>query len=218
MSLIKCPECGKVFSDRAAHCPQCGLPTSDALEMIMAAPALSTPLEGENPTANTGAAAPSNSPEGVSSPSGGSEAPSGGSSAPTLEPVQPPYYPPRYEERSVEPKKQRNLLTYILIVAVIVLAIVCIALVFTTSGVLNSDEAEEADSVATMQMLPPDTTPAKVEEEPVVKPVIRTAVPEEIPAESEEIEIEAPAPASAPASVEPAPAPAPAPAPTPEGE
>ena len=218
MSLIKCPECGKVFSDRAAHCPQCGLPTSDALEMIMAAPAPSAPPVGENPIANTGAAAPSNSPEGVSSPSGGSEAPSGGSSAPTLEPVQPPYYPPRYEERSVEPKKQRNLLTYILIVAVIVLAIVCIALVFTTSGVLNSDEAEEADSVATMQMLPPDTTPAKVEEEPVVNPVIRTAVPEEIPAESEEIEIEAPAPVPAPASVEPAPAPAPAPAPTPEGE
>ncbi len=36
MSLIKCPECGKVFSDRAAHCPQCGLPTSDALQAIVA--------------------------------------------------------------------------------------------------------------------------------------------------------------------------------------
>lgn len=35
MSLIKCPECGKVFSDRAAHCPQCGLPTSDALKAII---------------------------------------------------------------------------------------------------------------------------------------------------------------------------------------
>ena len=118
MSLIKCPECGKVFSDRAAHCPQCGLPTSDALEMIMAAPAPSAPPVGENPAPVAGAAAAPNPPEGGVSPSGGSEAPSGGSSAPTLEPVQPPYYPPRYEERSVEPKKQRNLLTYILIVAV----------------------------------------------------------------------------------------------------
>lgn len=35
MSLIKCPECGKVFSDRAAHCPQCGLPTEDALKVIV---------------------------------------------------------------------------------------------------------------------------------------------------------------------------------------
>ncbi len=34
MSLIKCPECGKVFSDRAAHCPQCGLPTDEALDAI----------------------------------------------------------------------------------------------------------------------------------------------------------------------------------------
>lgn len=34
MSLIKCPECGKVFSDRAAHCPQCGLPTEEALNAI----------------------------------------------------------------------------------------------------------------------------------------------------------------------------------------
>ncbi|MDY3062890.1 MAG: zinc ribbon domain-containing protein, partial [Bacteroidaceae bacterium] len=41
MSLIKCPECGKVFSDRAAHCPQCGLPTSDALKAIVDDPTAS---------------------------------------------------------------------------------------------------------------------------------------------------------------------------------
>jgi NMD protein affecting ribosome stability and mRNA decay len=29
MSLIKCPECGKDFSDRAAACPNCGCPTNE---------------------------------------------------------------------------------------------------------------------------------------------------------------------------------------------
>ena len=119
----------------------------------------------------------------------------------------------RVAGREPSGKKQRNLLTYVLIVAVIVLAIVCIALVMTTSGMLNgSATEEEADTVATMQTLPPDTTPARVEEEPVVKPVIRTEVPEEIPAESEEIEIETPQPSTATE----APAPAPAASPTPE--
>lgn len=214
MSLIKCPECGKVFSDRAAHCPQCGLPTSDALEMITSTPAIFS--EAPSPEAPS----PSPTQPSTEGETGARVLPPNReleettAHAPKLEPIQPPYYPPHYEERSVEPKKQRNLLTYILIVAVIVLAIVCIALVFTTSGVLNNDDAGEVDSVATMQTLPPDTTPARVVEEPVAKPVIRTEVPEEIPAESEEIEIEAPAAAPS-ASEEPAPAPAAAPTPTP---
>lgn len=54
MSLIKCPECGKVFSDRAAHCPQCGLPTSEALQAIVAggnsAPEVSPANIGETNT------------------------------------------------------------------------------------------------------------------------------------------------------------------------
>lgn len=29
MALIKCPECGKEFSDKAAACPNCGFPTSE---------------------------------------------------------------------------------------------------------------------------------------------------------------------------------------------
>ncbi|MGN1236073.1 MAG: zinc ribbon domain-containing protein, partial [Bacteroidaceae bacterium] len=49
MSLIKCPECGKVFSDRAAHCPQCGLPTSDALKSIVDDPSIPNP-QPSNPT------------------------------------------------------------------------------------------------------------------------------------------------------------------------
>ena len=198
MSLIKCPECGKVFSDRAAHCPQCGLPTSDALEMIT-----NTPEAGQQPPQ---APAPEPKPAAPQEPQ---------TPAPTYYPPYTPM-PEQNRERSVEPKKQRNLLTLILIVAVIVLAIVCIALVFTTSGVLNNSADEETDTVATMQTLPPDTTPARVEEQPEAKPVIHTPVPEEIPAESEEIEIEAPsAPAAEP---QPAPAPEPAPAPAPTEE
>ena len=29
MALIKCPECGKEFSDKAPACPNCGFPTSE---------------------------------------------------------------------------------------------------------------------------------------------------------------------------------------------
>lgn len=32
--LIKCPECGKEFSDKADKCPNCGIYTKDALDLI----------------------------------------------------------------------------------------------------------------------------------------------------------------------------------------
>lgn len=60
MSLIKCPECGKVFSDRAAHCPQCGLPTSDALKSIVDEP--STPAPNTSTTTSQPSPSPSPSP------------------------------------------------------------------------------------------------------------------------------------------------------------
>ena len=31
MALIKCPKCGKEFSDRAEKCPQCGISKDDAV-------------------------------------------------------------------------------------------------------------------------------------------------------------------------------------------
>ena len=34
MSLIKCPECGKDFSDKAKCCPNCGISTEDALSIL----------------------------------------------------------------------------------------------------------------------------------------------------------------------------------------
>ena len=33
MSLIKCPECGKEFSDKAGTCPSCGCPINDARQV-----------------------------------------------------------------------------------------------------------------------------------------------------------------------------------------
>jgi hypothetical protein len=30
MALIKCPECGKEISDKAASCPHCGIPNANA--------------------------------------------------------------------------------------------------------------------------------------------------------------------------------------------
>lgn len=32
MALIKCPECGKEFSDRAESCPNCGCPTETIVQ------------------------------------------------------------------------------------------------------------------------------------------------------------------------------------------
>ena len=38
MSLIKCTECGKEFSDKATACPNCGCPTSEMVPSAEAAP------------------------------------------------------------------------------------------------------------------------------------------------------------------------------------
>lgn len=35
MALIKCPECGKEISDRAASCPNCGYPITSRKENVM---------------------------------------------------------------------------------------------------------------------------------------------------------------------------------------
>ncbi len=34
MALIKCPECGKEISDRAARCPKCGIPMEKILFLL----------------------------------------------------------------------------------------------------------------------------------------------------------------------------------------
>ena len=35
MALIKCPCCGKEMSDRATHCPQCGMPNGLLNESVI---------------------------------------------------------------------------------------------------------------------------------------------------------------------------------------
>lgn len=177
MALIKCPECGKIFSDHAAHCPQCGLPTNEALEIITT----------ENLTTGTSESSIATQSE-AETTANRSGAPWNNIGGTNIEDIQ-RGFPPRYEQP--EPKKQRNLLTYILIVAVIVLAIVCIALVVTTSGVLNSSSNDNTDSITGIQTLPPDTQAVYVEEEPETKPVIRTELQEEITFENENAENEA---------------------------
>jgi primosomal protein N' len=34
MALIECPECGKMISDCAEQCPNCGCPKSDIMKLI----------------------------------------------------------------------------------------------------------------------------------------------------------------------------------------
>ena len=177
MALIKCPECGKIFSDHAAHCPQCGLPTNEALEIITT----------ENLTTGTSESSIATQSE-AETTANRSGAPWNNIGGTNIEDIQ-RGFPPRYEQP--EPKKQRNLLTYILIVAVIVLAIMCIALVVITSGVLNNNGDNSADSITGIQSLPPDTTLIHMKEEPQTKPVILTEMQEELPVESEEIQPEA---------------------------
>lgn len=36
MALIKCPRCGKEFSDRAASCPQCGMSINEIRPILEA--------------------------------------------------------------------------------------------------------------------------------------------------------------------------------------
>lgn len=36
MSMISCPECGKMFSDLATACPNCGCPISSAKKALAA--------------------------------------------------------------------------------------------------------------------------------------------------------------------------------------
>ena len=165
MSLIKCPECGKVFSDRAAHCPQCGLPTADALKAIVNVD--NTPID------QPAAAEPVDQP------------------APAAQP-QKPYYAPNYGQP--QPKKQNSALLYTLICVVIVLAIILVAIFVHDKFGNAGDEVDSTDSVATMQTLPADTLALPQEEEKVDLPKVVTtpvAAPvEEIPEESEGVEIQ----------------------------
>lgn len=127
MALITCPECGKSFSDRAAHCPQCGIPTSEALKTIAGIPTdESTQTIPQQPVA-----APKPTP------------------APA--PQQPaPAYANQYAPQP-QPKKQRSLLVYILVVAVVCIGILIAMISLATSGTLEEINPEDTTRVTRLE-------------------------------------------------------------------
>lgn len=168
MSLIKCPECGKVFSDRAAHCPQCGLPTSDALKAILSSPEGNVSQSvADVPSQETGQVQPS------------------------------PWQPePRPDYRPAQQKKPNNLLLYILICVVVLLAIVIIA-IFMHDRLGKPNEDFAPDSLTTIKELPADTLATPQPEVKKIQPVVEEPEfeeeePEALPASSETEEIGAP--------------------------
>lgn len=185
MALITCPECGKVFSDRAAHCPQCGLPTSEALKDIAAG--------------NGGAPVPPLSAE-------------TGQSAANPQPAAPPAPPKEIYTRQdydrLNPKPPKNgrrgsLTVYILIVAVVVLAIACIVMIVNSGGGSQNDYADPNDSLGTVTTLPADTQPQQIsapqDPQPLSTPVIEEDEGEATEENAEEPAAQEPAQTSEPA-------------------
>lgn len=173
MSLIKCPECGKVFSDRAAHCPHCGLPIEDALKDIAAQNGGVVPtVELENsgdPATSSSATEPAttNNPSAEYTRQDYDHIPS---SMPT---------PPQ------KPGRQGSLMMYILIVAVVVLAIVCIAMI-ANSGNGSGDFGSDDDSIGTITTLPADTQPQQTQMMEDIQPEPVRAAEEPEPVFNEE--------------------------------
>lgn len=124
MALITCPECGKSFSDRAAHCPQCGIPTSEALKAIAGIPT-DTPAQ---------------------------PAPQQSAPQQPVAPAQPTQnYAPAFAPQP-KPKKQRSLLIYILVVAVVCIGILILMISLATSGAI--DEIDPSDTTRVSQLEP----------------------------------------------------------------
>lgn len=174
MSLIKCPECGKVFSDRAAHCPQCGLPTSDALKVIV------NEEQTHNVQQNLNNA---NEPD----------------TSRTTQPQPAPEYRPEPPKRQNGP--MLYVLIGVVIVLALALIVLLCQNKFGSSD-MNADDADTTAVVPELDADTIEMPQApKVEEQPVEEQVPATPEPEEIPASSESQEIQTTAPAQqAPAS------------------
>lgn len=183
MSLIKCPECGKVFSNRAAHCPHCGLPIEDALKDIAAQNGGVVPtVEFEN-SGDTGLAATANTGNKNTSATSNQAA---GDTTTNDQPVEYTrqdydHIPSSMPTPPQKPGRQSSLMMYILIVAVVVLAIVCIAMI-ASSGNGNGDFGSEDDSIGTITTLPADTQPqqTRMMEDIRLEPVRAAEEPEPV--------------------------------------
>lgn len=212
MSLIKCPECGKVFSDRAAHCPHCGLPIEDALKDIAAQNGGVVPtveLENSGDTGNSAAAVGAGfagSPKFAASArilgcfntrpnTGNINDPATSSSAtepaatnnPSAEYTRQDYdhIPSSMPTPPQKPGRQGSLMMYILIVAVVVLAIVCIAMI-ANSGNGSGDFGSDDDSIGTITTLPADTQPQQTQMMEDIQPEPVRAAEEPEPVFNEE--------------------------------
>lgn len=180
MSLITCPECGKIFSDRAAHCPQCGLPTADALKDIAAAnggvvPTVASIDNGQRQATDTA------NNQGQSGQPATQSAPQPHAQNQQEEFTRQEYdnIPSPTPTPPEKPGRQGSLMVYILIVAVVVLAIVCIAMIATSGSGSSSDYSGEEDSLGTVSTLPADTQPQQTQ-------MIEDIQPEPVPAMEED--------------------------------
>ena len=159
MSLIKCPECGKVFSDRAAHCPQCGLPTSDALQTIVAGGA------PQNDAAVAQTTDTNASPAAPLQPGA---------------PLTPANYGPAAEPKPAQPQKRSTAVLLYCLIGVVVLLMALVGMVLY-KGCNGLPATEEFDSLGVEQPLP-DTlsTAAPKEEEEEQSPVVKAEVVDEV--------------------------------------
>lgn len=235
MSLITCPECGKVFSDRAAHCPQCGLPTADALKDIAAQNGGVVPTVNTDDNSKPVAATTGNDSEAPAQVAAGNSAPVGGqekqpeftrqdydhipSSMPTGSPRQGEALERGVSTPPDKPGRQGSLMMYILIVAVVVLAIVCIAMIANSGSGNAGDFDGDDDSIGTVTTLPADTLPQQTQMMDDIKQEPVRAAEEPEPEFTEETEGTAEGENATPAepnATNPAPASTAAPATTPQ--
>lgn len=229
MSLIKCPECGKVFSDRSHHCPQCGIDTASAIQAIT----------GANRTAPSPFAAEAHQDTPAPQPQPVNSQPQPVNTQPLRqapmaetpnENIQnfnaiPPSQQSEYHYYTPQPKNKPSvgrILLYILLIVLICGGIFGITVMLDKSGLLNTKGTD--DSIEVAKPLPQDPSfdefdgfesdqPA-VDDQEAPKQVEKKAAPK--PADSAPVASAtetAPAHAEAPAPAAPAPVEAPAPAP-----
>lgn len=221
MSLIKCPECGKVFSDRSHHCPQCGIDTASAIQTITGANKTAPSPFAEEAHQETHM--PPTQPTPVPQ-----KTPVQVPQEETNENIQnfnqgfAPQQQPQYHYYTPQAKSKPNvgrILLYVVLILLICGGIYGITVMLDKSGLLNSSSAN--DSVEVIKPLPQDPSfdefdgfesdqPATETEEPA-KPVEKKAVskPKETkakdpeptaPAEAPKSEVASPAPVEAPVS------------------
>lgn len=182
-----------MFSDRAAHCPQCGLSTDEVLKdsANQQQPVQQAPIvaNDSNAAPNQSQVAPAPQPQTQPQPA-----------TPQSAASQQPDYRPRQQ------RTQNNAVLYALIAVVIVLALVCLVMLANNKFGSNTNSAEDSDSTSAIPELSADTMPSAapvVTEQPQAVESVEEPEPDVLPEGSETEEIQNTA---APATTTPAPA------------